>query len=133
MSNTLKASPPTPNLSLTDSPFIYRDGQLTCEEVPLTVITAAVDTPVYVYSRADLERRARAFLDTAAAGGPGALVCYAVKANGNPALLALLRAAGLGADVTAAASCSWPATPASIRGGSSSPVWAKRRARSKRR
>ena len=101
MSNTLKASPAIPNPTLTDSPFVYCDGQLTCEDVPLAAIAAAVDTPVYVYSRADLERRARAFLDAAhAAAGPNALVCYAVKANGNPALLALLRAAGLGADVT---------------------------------
>jgi diaminopimelate decarboxylase len=72
-----------------------------CEGVALADVAAAVDTPVYVYSRADLEQRAQAFLAAAnEAAGPGALVCYAVKANGNPALLALLRAAGLGADVT---------------------------------
>ena len=101
MSNTLKASPPTPNLSPTDSPFVYRAGELMCEAVPVADVAAAVDTPVYVYSRADLEQRARAFVAAAnEAAGPGALVCYAVKANGNPALLALLRAAGLGADVT---------------------------------
>ncbi len=101
MSNTLKASPPTPNLSPTDSPFVYRAGELMCETVPVADVAAAVDTPVYVYSRADLEQRARAFVAAAnEAAGPGALVCYAVKANGNPALLALLRAAGLGADVT---------------------------------
>ncbi len=101
MNNTLKASPSTPNLSLTDSPFVYRAGELMCEDVPLADVAAAVDTPAYVYSRADLEQRARAFLAAAnEAAGPGALVCYAVKANGNPALLALLRAAGLGADVT---------------------------------
>ena len=101
MNNTLKASPSTPNLSLTDSPFVYRAGVLMCEAVPVADVAAAVDTPVYVYSRADLEQRARAFVAAAnEAAGPGALVCYAVKANGNPALLALLRAAGLGADVT---------------------------------
>jgi len=101
MSTTTKASPPSITLSPTDSPFVYRAGELTCEGVPLAAVAAAVDTPVYVYSRADLERRARAFLSAAnEAAGPAALVCYAVKANGNPALLALLRAAGLGADVT---------------------------------
>jgi diaminopimelate decarboxylase len=101
MSNTLKTSPPTHSPTLTDSPFVYRDGQLTCEDVPLAAIAGAVDTPAYVYSRADLERRAAALLAAAdATAGPKALVCYAVKANGNPALLALLRAAGLGADVT---------------------------------
>lgn len=69
--------------------------------MPLSAVAAAVDTPVYVYSRADLRRRAETFLTTArAATGPDALVCYAVKANGNPSLLALLREAGLGADVT---------------------------------
>ena len=101
MSNTLKASPLTLNLSPTDSPFVYRAGELMCEDVSLADVAAAVDTPAYVYSRADLEQRARAFVAAAnEATGPGALVCYAVKANGNPALLALLRAAGLGADVT---------------------------------
>lgn len=85
-----------------DSPFIYHAGELACENVPLAAIAAAVDTPVYVYSRADLLRRAQAFLETAsaAAGPERALVCYAVKANGNPAILRLLGEAGLGADVT---------------------------------
>jgi len=69
--------------------------------VSLTAIAAAVGTPVYVYSRADLIGRARAFLEAArSAAGDGALVCYAVKANANPALLRLLRETGLGADVT---------------------------------
>ena len=62
MSNSLKASPPTPNLSPTDSPFVYRAGELMCEAVPVADVAAAVDTPAYIYSRADLEQRARAFL-----------------------------------------------------------------------
>ncbi len=67
----------------------------------LAALAADVGTPVYVYSRADLLARGRAFLAAArAVAGTGALVCYAVKANGNPALLGLLREAGLGADVT---------------------------------
>ena len=65
MNNTLKASPSTPNLSLTDSPFVYGAGERMCEDVPVTNVAAAVDTPVYVYSRADLEQRARAFLAAA--------------------------------------------------------------------
>ena len=102
MKNTiLTTSPPTTTHLSTDSPFTYRAGKLTCEGVPLSAVADAAGTPVYVYSRADLERRARAFVAAAGeAAGPEALVCYAVKANGNPALLALLRAAGLGADVT---------------------------------
>lgn len=88
-------------LSPVDTPFHYRAGELTCENVPLAHVAASIDTPVYVYSRAEIESRAHAFLETAAAvTGGAALVCYAVKANGNPALLRLLAAAGLGADVT---------------------------------
>jgi len=52
---------------------------------------------VYVYSRQALLTRARAFLDHAP---PNSLICYAVKANGNPHLLRLLAELGLGADVT---------------------------------
>ncbi|MBX7251275.1 MAG: diaminopimelate decarboxylase [Candidatus Promineofilum sp.] len=97
----MNPSPPTASSSPTDSPFRARAGELHCEDVSLTAIAAAVGTPVYVYSRADLIGRARAFLEAArSAAGDGALVCYAVKANANPALLRLLRETGLGADVT---------------------------------
>jgi len=97
----LNPSPPTALSSPTDSPFCARAGELHCENVPLAAIAATVGTPVYVYSRADLLGRARTFLEAArAAAGDGALVCYAVKANANPALLRLLRETGLGADVT---------------------------------
>ncbi|HRO24257.1 MAG TPA: alanine racemase, partial [Promineifilum sp.] len=72
-----------------------------CEQVPLTVIVAAADTPVYVYSRAEILVRARAMLDTAnRVTGDRALICYAVKANGNPTIVRMLRDAGLGADMT---------------------------------
>jgi diaminopimelate decarboxylase len=83
------------------TPFHYRSGKLYCEDVPLSAVAEAVGTPVYVYSRADILGRARAFTATAGEiAGDRALVCYAVKANGNPALLRLLGEAGLGADVT---------------------------------
>jgi diaminopimelate decarboxylase len=81
----------------TQSPFHYQDNTLYCEEVPLAEIASAVQTPVYVYSQAELLRRANAYRTAAPANS---LVCYAVKANGNPELLRLLAAAGLGADVT---------------------------------
>ncbi|MBI2879609.1 MAG: diaminopimelate decarboxylase [Candidatus Rokubacteria bacterium] len=77
--------------------FAYRDGQLCCEETPLEAVAESWGTPTYVYSR-------RAILGTyegyerALAGLPH-LVCYAVKANGNLALLSLLAGAGAGADV----------------------------------
>lgn len=84
-----------------DSPFVYRDGELACEGVALSAVAATVETPVYVYSHADLLARAGAVLSAAReATGDNALVCYAVKANGNPVLLRLLCEAGLGADVT---------------------------------
>jgi diaminopimelate decarboxylase len=68
--------------------------------VALAAVAAAVDTPVYVYSQAELLERARVFLTTAAEVGDAPLVCYAVKANGHPTLLRLLGESGLGADVT---------------------------------
>ena len=94
-------SPTTPLLSPVDSPFVYRAGELYCEQVPLATIVAAVDTPVYIYSRDEILTRARAMLDTVnRVTGGRALICYAVKANANPAIVWMLRDAGLGADVT---------------------------------
>lgn len=80
--------------------FGYYDGRLHAESIPLTEIAAAVGTPTYVYSQAALLGGAAAIREAAAVHAPGALVCYAVKANGNPTLLRLLAQAGLGADVT---------------------------------
>ena len=78
--------------------FSYHQDQLLCESVPLADIAAQVGTPVYVYSQAELQQRALAY--ATAVPPQRSLVCYAVKANGNPALLQILRDAGLGADVT---------------------------------
>jgi diaminopimelate decarboxylase len=82
--------------------FRYLDGQLFCEATPLAEIAAMVGTPVYVYSQAALWQRAMAYQEAAGMAAPAAapLVCYAVKANGNPELLRLVAQAGLGADVT---------------------------------
>jgi diaminopimelate decarboxylase len=77
--------------------FLYRDGVLHAEDVPLTEIAASVGTPVYVYSAATLLRHFRLF-DEALAWGPH-LVCYAVKAASNVAILKLLGDAGAGMDV----------------------------------
>ncbi|HFE65756.1 MAG TPA: diaminopimelate decarboxylase, partial [Chloroflexi bacterium] len=76
------------------TPFQYKQNTLYCEDTPLADIADAVGTPVYVYSQAELLRRAAAFQVE------NGLACYAVKANGNPALLRLLGQAGMGADVT---------------------------------
>lgn len=78
--------------------FQLRDGELTCEDVPLTQIAAEVGTPVYVYSTATMCRHVEA-LRSALEPLENALVAYAVKANPNSAVIATLAKVGLGADV----------------------------------
>jgi diaminopimelate decarboxylase len=77
--------------------FFRKDGELTCDGVPLSQIARAAGTPVYVYSAALVEENFRRF-DAAFAPVPH-LVCYAAKANSNLTLLASLAALGAGADV----------------------------------
>ncbi|MFP4044859.1 MAG: diaminopimelate decarboxylase [Rhodosalinus sp.] len=77
--------------------FVYREGRLFAEEVPVAEIAAEVGTPFYLYSAATLARHYRLF-DEALAWGPH-LVCYAVKAASNLALLKLLGDMGAGMDV----------------------------------
>ena len=77
--------------------FAYRDGQLCAEEVPLEQLAARFGTPCYVYSRAALEARYDAY--AVAFAGQRARVCYAVKANGNLAVLGVLAAQGAGFDI----------------------------------
>ena len=77
--------------------FDYRDGRLFAEQVDLEGLAATHGTPLYVYSRATLERHWRAF-DAALNGRPH-LVCYAVKANANLAVLQLLARLGSGFDI----------------------------------
>ncbi|SDE41449.1 diaminopimelate decarboxylase [Salipiger thiooxidans] len=77
--------------------FLYRNGQLYAEDVPVSEIAAAVGTPVYIYSTATLLRHFRLF-DEALDWGPH-LVCYAMKAASNQAILKTLAAAGAGMDV----------------------------------
>src|SRR3954451_10584610 len=77
--------------------FELRDGELHCEEVPLTEIAAAVGTPVYVYSTATMCRHVAA-LRSALEPLPDPLIAYAVKANPNSAVIGTLANSGLGAD-----------------------------------
>ncbi|WP_300271363.1 diaminopimelate decarboxylase [Halomonas sp.] len=77
--------------------FNYRDGVLYGEEVPLTRIAEAFGTPCYVYSKATLARHFRAY--TEALGSHPHLICYAVKANSNLAVLGLLARLGAGFDI----------------------------------
>ena len=77
--------------------FLYRDGALYAEDVPLAEIAAAVGTPFYCYSAATLERHYRLFDE--ALEGTDHLVCYAIKAASNVAILKLLGDLGAGMDV----------------------------------
>lgn len=77
--------------------FSYRNQVLYAEDVALAEIAATYGTPCYVYSRATLERHWRAF-DSALADTDH-LVCYAVKANSNLAILNLLARLGSGFDI----------------------------------
>jgi diaminopimelate decarboxylase len=77
--------------------FDYRDGVLHAEAVNLSAVADAVGTPFYCYSTATLERHYRVF--TEAFAGTDHLVCYAMKANSNQAVLRTLAKLGAGADV----------------------------------
>ena len=77
--------------------FLYRDGELYAEDVPVAEIAAAVGTPFYVYSTATLERHFRLFDE--ALEGIDHLVCYAMKAASNQAILKTLARLGAGMDV----------------------------------
>jgi diaminopimelate decarboxylase len=80
--------------------FTLIDGALHCERVPLERIAAEVGTPVYVYSRAMFEHQADIFrAGLVDAGIENAHLAYAIKANPNRAVLAVLARRGYGADV----------------------------------
>jgi diaminopimelate decarboxylase len=79
------------------SAFAYRNGELHVENVPLSAVAAKFGTPSYVYSRAALEGAYREY-DEAFAGVPH-LVCYALKANSNLAILGLFARLGSGFDI----------------------------------
>ena len=77
--------------------FLYRGGALHAEDVPVAEIAAAVGTPFYCYSTATLSRHFRLFDE--ALEGVDHLVCYAMKAASNQAILKTLAALGAGMDV----------------------------------
>jgi diaminopimelate decarboxylase len=77
--------------------FAYRDGVLHAEAVNLDALAAAVGTPCYCYSTATLTRHYKIFADAFA--DVRALVCYAMKANSNQAIVTTLAKLGAGADV----------------------------------
>lgn len=77
--------------------FLYRDGKLFAEDVSVAEIAAEVGTPFYLYSTATLERHFKLFDD--ALEDMEHLVCYAMKAASNQAILKTLAACGAGMDV----------------------------------
>jgi diaminopimelate decarboxylase len=77
--------------------FLYRDGELFAEDVPVADVAAAVGTPFYLYSTATLTRHYRLFDD--ALEGMDHMVCYAMKAASNQAILKTLADLGAGMDV----------------------------------
>ncbi|WP_417464296.1 diaminopimelate decarboxylase [Kordiimonas sp.] len=77
--------------------FLYKDGVMHAEDVALSRIADEVGTPVYVYSTATLKRHFRVFREAFARINP--LICFAVKANSNQAVLTTLAREGAGADV----------------------------------
>src|ERR1700726_3321919 len=77
--------------------FDYRNGVLHAEGVNLVALAEAVGTPFYCYSSATIERHYHVF--AGAFADVDALVCYAMKANSNQAVIATLAKLGAGADV----------------------------------
>ena len=84
-------------LTFTMDHFNYQGDQLCAEQVPLLAIAERFGTPCYVYSRATLTRHWHAF--DAAFGARPHLICFAVKANSNLAVLNLLARLGAGFDI----------------------------------
>ena len=77
--------------------FEFRNGSLHAESVPLEAVAREFGTPCYVYSRAALATALAQF--QSACGGHDALVCYAMKANSNLAILDLFARTGAGFDI----------------------------------
>ncbi len=77
--------------------FNYQEGELFAENVPLSDIAEKHGTPVYVYSKATLERHANAYINSF--NSMSGLVCFSVKALSNLSILKLLKDSGCGFDI----------------------------------
>src|SRR6202008_4785572 len=86
-----------PQLLTMAEPFVYQNSEFHAEQVPVARIAAAAGTPFYLYSASSSRAQYRRFADAFAAETP--LICYAVKANSNQAVLRLFAGLGAGADV----------------------------------
>ena len=77
--------------------FVYKNGEMYCEEVPVKSVAQRVGTPFYLYSCNTLANHVKAF--AAAFKGAPHLICFALKSNSNGAVLRLLGREGAGADI----------------------------------
>ena len=77
--------------------FVYKNGELYCEEVPVKSVAQRVGTPFYLYSCNTLANHVKAF--AGAFKGAPHLICFALKSNSNGAVLRLLGREGAGADI----------------------------------
>lgn len=77
--------------------FLYNNGVLHAEDVPLTEVAASVGTPFYIYSTATLTRHFKLFEE--ALGDMPHLICFAMKSNSNQAVIAHMASLGAGMDV----------------------------------
>ena len=111
--------------------FAYRDGVLHAEAVNLDTLAAAVGTPFYCYSTATLTRHYQVF--AGAFADVRALVCYAMKANSNQAVVKTLAKLGAGADVVSGGELRRARLPAFRRTRSCSRASARRRPSSRSR
>ena len=95
--------PPYPaDLSVTMSPFTYKNNILCAESIPLTQIAEHFGTPTYVYSKAAVVENFSAYADACTAHikhADDALICFSVKSNSNLAILQLLQQCGSGFDI----------------------------------
>jgi diaminopimelate decarboxylase len=86
------------NFALPDgAQFAYRDGRLHCEDVALDELAQRFGTPLYVYSRRSIEAAYQSY--SSALAQRSSLICYAVKANSNLAVLDVLARQGAGFDI----------------------------------
>lgn len=77
--------------------FNYRDGELFAEDTPLSTIAERFGTPAYVYSRAAFTQHYLSYAE--ALGSHPGMICYAIKANSNLAVLNMLAKLGAGFDI----------------------------------
>ena len=103
--------------------FLYKNGVLHAEDVAIPDIVASVGAPFYVYSTATLTRHFQLFDDALA--GMDHLVCYAMKAASNQAILQTLAKLGAGMDVVSGGEYARARQLVCLVNASSFQVWAK--------